>query len=375
MSELIQLRKKTDDVSSRHQELTQKFSTWGDKLLQHTDVLSKIQNHGVFHPITIQLSPTEACDSDCDFCSVAARPIRSKMSWETIRKTLMQFSALGAKSVEITGGGNPMLYKDSGKTINDIIRLASAVGLQVGIITNSESLKRLDPNVYDMISWIRISLIKLDEGCNPEDYDFCGFPYEKLGFSYILYGPSASTPIKKKAVPGTTIETIEKISKLVDLHGGKIKFVRFAGNCLVKGNNALAKKSFQEIIDENDHYKKFFIKDIDSDDDAYDHGCYVGAIRPYVAADPDGDGSWVYTCTSHVLNKRTYDRAYALCRPDDIINKWDEMSKNYRETGYPYDVNGNCGKGWSDTCKFCYYKFNNRLLHTVAQPMPDKDFA
>ena len=31
-----------------HEELTQSYSTWGDKLLQHTDVLNSIQNDRVF---------------------------------------------------------------------------------------------------------------------------------------------------------------------------------------------------------------------------------------------------------------------------------------------------------------------------------------
>ena len=30
-------------MENKHKELTQKYSTWGDKLLQHTDVLHSIQ--------------------------------------------------------------------------------------------------------------------------------------------------------------------------------------------------------------------------------------------------------------------------------------------------------------------------------------------
>ena len=60
---------------NKHKELTQKYSTWGDKLLQHTDVLYSIQHNKKFQPITIQLSPTEVCSSGCPFCSVAERPL------------------------------------------------------------------------------------------------------------------------------------------------------------------------------------------------------------------------------------------------------------------------------------------------------------
>ena len=54
-------------MENKHKELTQKYSTFGDKLLQHTDVLFKIQNEKTFQPINIQLAPCEMCDSDCPF--------------------------------------------------------------------------------------------------------------------------------------------------------------------------------------------------------------------------------------------------------------------------------------------------------------------
>ena len=95
-----------------HEELTQVYSTWGDKLLQHTDVLDSIQSKKKFKPITIQLAPLEACDSDCPFCSVAGRPLKSYIPFKDIKQILTDFKTLGAKSVEITGGGNPMLYRD-----------------------------------------------------------------------------------------------------------------------------------------------------------------------------------------------------------------------------------------------------------------------
>jgi acetaldehyde dehydrogenase len=40
----------------------------------------------------------------------------------------------------------------NGKDINDIIKLASDLGLDIGIITNSEKLSRLNPDLYDKIN-------------------------------------------------------------------------------------------------------------------------------------------------------------------------------------------------------------------------------
>src|SRR4051812_38133465 len=135
----------------KHEELTQSYSTWGDKLLQHTDVLYSIQNKKEFKPITIQLAPVEMCDSDCNFCSVAGRPLKSYLPFEQIKQILIDFKELGAKSLENSGGGNPLLYRDkeAKKNINHIIEFAANLGYDIGIISNSHKLKVLDPSLYE----------------------------------------------------------------------------------------------------------------------------------------------------------------------------------------------------------------------------------
>lgn len=363
-------------------EKTQIYSTWGDKLLQHTDVLYEMQVNKKVKPITVQLAPVETCDSDCPFCSIAGRPLKSKLEFGKIKKILEDFKALGAKSLEITGGGNPMLYKDVADgvtyTINDIISYAHDLGYDIGVITNTHNItKFLKEENYDKLSWLRISLIKLDEGITPEQYDFGSFPRNKLGFSYIIYEGTGGVPDAlsrtKKPYAGTTVDSIKNMAKLVSLNP-EVKFVRIAGNCLIKGNNVVVRDVWKEIINEIDSNNKFFIKDIGEDDGPYNDGCYVGAVRPYIASSPHSGNYQVYICTSHVLNKRNYDLNYSLGSVDNILDIWEKMSDNLSK-GLPlYEVKGNCGKNWTSSCKFCYYKFNNKLLHTVVNEMPDKNF-
>jgi hypothetical protein len=367
---------------NKNLEKTQIYSTWGDKLLQHTDVLYSLQIDKQIKPITIQLAPVEVCDSDCPFCSVAGRPLKSKIPFEKIVKLLKDFKSLGAKSVEITGGGNPLLYRDEfngqKKDINDIIEVASDLGFDIGIITNSHNLsKSLKKESYNKINWLRISLIQLDEGREPEEYFFNDFPEEKLAFSYIIYESTGDKPDSlsrtKKPYIGTTTKTIQKMAKLVQLHPN-VKFVRIAGNCLIKGNNADVRERWKDVIKEIDTLDKFFIKDIGYDDDPYNDGCYVGGIRPYIAPNPHGADYQVYICTSHVLQKRTYDIDWSLGSIDNVLEIWHKMSENLKNGLAPYQIKGNDGKNWCDTCKYCYYKFNNKLLHTVVSEMPDKNF-
>lgn len=364
-----------------YEEKTQQYSTWGDKLLQHTDVLYSIQYENTFKPINIQLAPCEVCDSDCPFCSVAGRPLKSYMKWEDVIVTLEAFKRLGAKALEITGGGNPLLYRDkeAKKDINDIISYAANLGYNIGIITNSENLERhLKPAVYSLIDWVRVSLIKLEEGKNPEDYNFGSFPTEKLGLSYIIHESTGGVPDPMsrtgKPYPGTTAESIQKVAKLIELHPD-IKFVRVAGDVLVENYQPEIKKQWGPMLEEMDKHDKVFIKEIHTNEYPYNDGCYVGLIRPYIAPHPDGGDYQVYACTSHVLEKRKYQLDFSLGSIYDIEGIWDRANLNYAKYGYPYEIRGNKGKDWCESCGLCYYNNNNRLLHTVANEMHDRNFA
>lgn len=363
-------------MADRNAEMTQAFSTFGNKLLHHTDVLHDIQAHRLFRPITIQLSPTEACDSDCPFCSVSGRPLKSKFSWEDIERVLDQCWGLGAIALELTGGGNPMLWADkTGRTINDIVLAAAYLGFRVGIITNSHNLSRLSPEAAQAVQWVRVSLIQLDEGRTPEDYTFGHVPPEKIGLSYIIYAGTAESPRTYKPYGGTTPATIEKIARLVELHPS-IKFVRIAGDCLRKGSHPEVKALWSPIIEAVDRHQKFFIKDIGQDDGPFNDGCYTGLLRPYIAQSPDGTGRpQVYICTSHVLNTRGYDLAYSLGSIDEIPDIWAKANERFQRGMAPYTVKNNCGIDWEATCKFCYYSRNNSLIHEIAHRTPDWEFA
>jgi hypothetical protein len=248
-----------------------------------------------------------------------------------------------------TGGGNPLIYRDGNKNINDVIELAHDLGYEIGVITNTEKLSRhIKPENADKLSWIRISLIKLDEGKSPEDYDFSGFPISKMGFSYIIY-------------EGTTVESIEKIAKLVELNP-EIKFVRIASDCLTEESLTI-KKDWGDIVKTLDTHQKFFIKEINDTFHAYQGGCWVGMIRPYWV------WNGVYMCTSHVLKHRNYHDTWKLCDGDKIQETWDKMNARFKAGQNPYDID------IQGQCWHCYYQRSNEVLYYVVNELPDKNFA
>ena len=366
-----------------YEEKTQKYATWGDKYLQHTDVLYSIQYEDKFKPINVQLCLCEVCDSDCPFCSVAARPLKSYIPWEKLTKMLVDFREMGAKALEITGGGNPMLYRDrqAKKTISDVVEFAGELGFDIGIITNSENIERhLNPEVFKYVNWLRVSLIKLDEGKEPTDYNFGSFPRDKIGLSYIIYDGTGDAPDElsrtNKIYEGTTPKTIEKIVEIIKLNP-EIKFCRLAGNALIKNAQVQVQEKWRETIQRLDAFDKFFIKEIWDNCEPYDEGCYVGLTRPYIAPHPDGGDYQVYVCTSHVLEKRTYDMDFSIGSIDNVKEIWDNCNLQYAKTGVPYVIRGAGDGGWKDACPNCFYFNNNKLLHTVSQRMheDDRNFA
>lgn len=333
---------------------TQAYSTWGGKLLQHTDRLAEIQRDRVFRPITVQLAPTEACDSDCPFCSVQNRPVNKKIPWASVDKMLRDFRDLGAKSLEITGGGNPLLYRDGARNINDVVSLAADLGYRIGVITNSEHPKRhLTQQSLDALDWIRVSLIKLDEGKAPEDFDFEGIAPGQLGLSYIVYG-------SQYGKPGTTAESIEKIARVVELNPG-VKFVRIASDCLTDESRTI-KSEWGGVIEALDEHGKFFVKEIGEDDKPFDGGCWVGMLRPYAV------WNGVYACTSHVLKHRNYRDGWRISGHLDVPESWARMNARFSAGLSPYEVD-------IPDCGHCYYSQSNRILHYVTADLPDRDFA
>lgn len=322
--------------------LTQQFSTWGEKLLQHCDVLNDIQLRKHFRPITVQLAPTEACDSNCTYCSVRDRP-KGIIPFAQIGNGLIAFRRLGAKSVEITGGGNPLLYRDGRWLIDDVVEMAGGLGYRIGVITNSESPRLFLKRTSNHIQWIRVSLAKLDEGKRVDDFDFTGLE-EKLGFSYIVHS-------------GTTKETLAAIAALVE-RWPTARFVRIAPDCTNDDAKVIEDRWGDTVKSLGG--EKWFIKEIGENYRPFGGGCWVGAIRPYWTS------TGIYICTSHVLKTRRYEPEWRLCGVDEIAEKWAEMNTLFKNGKPPYNV---------PECWHCYYNNNNRLIDMIAKRLPDWEFA
>lgn len=106
------------------------------------------------YPISVELSLTDKCNFDCDWCSDALLRERQNghMKEETVYKLLEDLAAGGTRGVVIEGGGEPTLHR----SFKDIVRRVADLGMAAGLITNGSKFDF--PEVLDVFEWVRVSL-------------------------------------------------------------------------------------------------------------------------------------------------------------------------------------------------------------------------
>lgn len=162
--------------------LLQEFTSTGSKIPWHRDVVDGLRaGRGV--PKVAGIFITDICQHSCAFCSTANRA-RDVLPLHKIATFLDQLVPLGLKAVILSGGGNPILYRDGESDFNALVKHIHDRGLQIGLITNGmpmksyavgaqlgdpkgpyrTSWKNVHPKTLDMLTWVRISLSGWDHG-------------------------------------------------------------------------------------------------------------------------------------------------------------------------------------------------------------------
>lgn len=327
---------------------SQEHSTLGDKMLQHTEVLFSIQKKRTWKPITFQLCPTSICDFNCPFCSVGCRDKTISIPFKDIVKGLKDFRKLGAKALEITGGGNPLLYPK----INEVIKIAHKLGYDIGIICNSiVPAKFLTKESASYLTWYRCSISAHHNipKFNYKMYDLSIIPKGVLSFSYVINRD-------------TTEAILRDIIKLVKTRPDA-KFVRICPDYLDNKIIKSYRRKWEPLITSLDKQGKFFFKELIASCTAYPEFCGIGMIRPYICED-----GYVYMCSSFVLRKRKLEPQYRLCHLRDVKKFYKEANKRFAKGQLPYEAP-------ISECWHCQLGSNNQFLHNIIREFEDKNFA
>jgi MoaA/NifB/PqqE/SkfB family radical SAM enzyme len=306
------------------------YTSTGVKLAYHPAAIADL-HRGLNHPIVLHIMPTEICNLECVFCSVAQRGAEGRwlpdLTMTQINSVVTALSPLGLKAVILSGGGDPTLYKE----INALIYYLSAMGLEIGMITNGILLRdRIWEERLRLLKWIRISANTLDYR---RRIDIPPLPDSvTLGFSYIWN-------------PLTTGEIIGNIRQLCAAH--PVRYVRVLSDCqldspeLDKAQDKLA-KIVATLGPPFFHQNKRH---------AMPAECHLGRVHPVLYTD-----GYIYPCDSVVLNSPKEDKKfhsdYAICR-------WDGVREFYRSpiAGSLVDTR---------KCPHCVFAAQNGLLTSIV---------
>ncbi len=115
--------------------------------------------------------PQNLCNQSCSFCSYRLPDNknsevfddRSFIPWYALLGVLEDLKDLGVKGIELTGGGEPLIYP----AINDLLLHINNMGFALGLVTNGTAYRRV--NCWDELNqlrWVRVSI----DAAKPKTY-------------------------------------------------------------------------------------------------------------------------------------------------------------------------------------------------------------
>ena len=315
-------------------------------------------------PKTLYFGAANSCKQSCLFCH--SKDLRHKgqnLCWDDYIKCLDSFKKLPIdyEFCCLAGGGEPMLYRDSGKTVNDQILAAHERGYKVYLISAENDYSTISKDAAAALFNLRISFTRINEKNNTAgiEYNFGHIAEEKIKGSYIMYDdtlPKYDADVEQYQRARNTREwlyhdktTNEIIDKIILIHQ-KYSFLdqtRISPDYFLNVDDAekLVKRFKYRLLKNNFNLDRFEIDTSHARQSRftpYRESCIEGLLNPtvhpkYADGDANDDGSFIVSwCRQHVFNKKTFDDRYFTCRIDDILETFNKTIENYIQTGAPH---------------------------------------
>lgn len=153
------------------------------KILQHPDALARMaRRESQPAPIMIDFMPALACNQSCAFCAYGHRkpedppdragwknmPLMSDafMPVEKMRECIASWAGMGVRAIELTGGGEPLIYPH----VDELLRLMAATGMELGLVTNGTALTDERAELLAAVPGWRWARVSIDAG---SEADYC----------------------------------------------------------------------------------------------------------------------------------------------------------------------------------------------------------
>lgn len=365
---------------------TDTFTSTGSKFFAHQEAMTKLRN-GRGQPITCHIMLTDICQHTCAFCSVQARAGDS-LRFEEVVGFVDILLKYGLKSVILSGGGNPLLYRcrETGSTIDNVVMELHRKGLEIGLITNGMptanyismeedgrktrrmSWKSMFPEVLDMLKWVRISMSGLDHkevNVYVPDID----PSKTtLGFSYVAhdiwmepadrYHGKVSRPldlIGRKHSDPSDYPFEARIPILIRqmqeyVRGYRPRYLRLLPNCLEPEKIPQRCEQLGYMADHINQDAGREVAFVQYKPPAPPRACYLGYVHPVLNCD-----GYVYPCDSCVLNEaagHSFSNSWRVCHWRDVASIYEAPIRSLIEDP-------------SALCPGCVFTKSNELLADV----------
>lgn len=284
-----------DGVINREKTLEEhRYTSTGIKFWRHRESLTSYKEGGANTVISTHISPEGSCNLSCPYCSVSKRLRNSRIELSVIQDYVIKLKKHGLRAVILTGGGEPTLYPQ----FNELVRwLKEKQNLSVALITNGTKTDLVDNSVWDMFSWVRISL------------NFFEHYQEKIKFPKLQNGVLGASMVYTEQ----TLAEIKSLSKFVPQH---VTYVRVLPNCLLSQELLLKQHEKLELLLHELNDSRFFHQ-FKIHSAPCSEICHQSYFRPYLS---EVDGGTVFPCDSLVLNdeQKHFGSSYAICKAEDI---------------------------------------------------------
>ena len=303
-------------------DLSDVFVSNTKKLLAHCDKLQTFQRSGILEPITLDISPTNTCNNNCDFCSVKNRDQSQRLELYQAVACTKSYLRQNIRSIEMTGGGEPTMWNP----LSEYLEIFSGGNIPIGLITNGIKLHHYSfDNLWKHLRWIRISLNAMDHGWFP-DFQIPKEYHGTVSFSYVWHGKSPKSILPKLEAVLSQYPRVESLKIQLDVFNSKLEY--------------------PEIV-----HPKIFI--IEKDHMKPADRCYMGWVKPHL----DADG-YIYHCSTCALRDRKFPMEWR-------IGSWDHIPDPYPEKA-KFDTRA---------CERCFYVDQNKLLDNIRHPPHHWEFV
>tara|TARA_R110002096_G_scaffold51401_7_gene134417 strand:+ start:1098 stop:2144 length:1047 start_codon:yes stop_codon:yes gene_type:complete len=289
-----------------------KYTSTGIKFWRHQEAMENYRAGDPATVISTHISPEGACNLKCPYCSVTHRKVHNRIDLDVIKEYVENLISLGLRAVILTGGGEPTIYPK----FNELVRWLKGMGLSVSLITNGTQARRVDSDVWGMLTWIRVS-VNMFDGWEKD----INIPNELTSDECVI-GSSFVFTQKHEHPESIDVDLMKRVAAVA--RGNGAQYIRLLPNCLLTQKNLIQSHDMLEellqFVDDPIFFHQHKL-----------HGapksakCHQSHFRPYLSEVPYGDtgipGS-VYPCDSVVLNNEyaQFVERYQLCKPGDVIS-------------------------------------------------------